>query len=29
MIGLTLVASIYPALFASRIIPSRALQKTL
>jgi ABC-type lipoprotein release transport system permease subunit len=29
MIGLTLVASIYPAIFASRIIPSRALQKTL
>jgi len=29
MIGLTLVASTYPALFASRIIPSRALQKAL
>jgi ABC-type lipoprotein release transport system permease subunit len=29
MVGLTLLASIYPALFASRIIPSRALQKTL
>jgi ABC-type lipoprotein release transport system permease subunit len=29
MIGLTLLASVYPAMFASRIIPSRALQKTL
>ncbi len=29
MIGLTLLASVYPALFASKIIPSEALQKTL
>lgn len=29
MIGLTLVASIYPAIFAAKIIPSRALQRAL
>jgi lipoprotein-releasing system permease protein len=29
LIGLTLLASIYPALFASRILPSEALQKSL
>jgi ABC-type lipoprotein release transport system permease subunit len=29
MIGLTLVASIYPAIFAAKIIPSEALKKTL
>lgn len=29
MIGLTRVASIYPAMFAAKIIPSKALQKTL
>jgi len=29
LIGLTLIASIYPALFASRILPSEALQKSL
>lgn len=29
MIGLTLVASVYPAIFAAKIIPSRALQRAL
>lgn len=29
MIGLTLLASVYPAIFAAKIIPSRALQRAL